>query len=192
MREVQTEPRVDVGYRMSAGAYGFLDITVCNIGQGPAYNIAFHIEQIEGDEAAAGLTEELGELGFVRRGLRYLSPGQEVSTFFTSMFERFDAKVASQVAITVGYANVLGKRYEERFVLDLSELKGMSRIGTPPMQAITKSIDELGKKLASISSHGRLRVDVWTADDREAEESQRRANIESARAGVDQQSDSRT
>ncbi len=68
-------------------------------------------------------------------------------------------------------------------VLDLSELKGISRIGEPPLLKISKQIESIAKNLDHFASgFKRLKVDGYSQADRDAEnaawQSERAALIE--------------
>lgn len=182
MRQAQTEPRIDIGYRMRDEVFGFLDIATRNIGLGPAYNIEFSFSQVAGDPDASGLIRELEEIGFLRSGIKYLSPGQELKTFFTSTFERFEAKIASQISVKVTYKNAAGHKFEETFVVDLSELRGITRVGEPAASTIAKHIEKISRTFDGVAANGRLIVDVYTSEDRRSEQAEREARYEEIRA----------
>jgi hypothetical protein len=66
-----------------------------------------------------------------------------------------------------------GRKFEDRCLLDLSELKGISRIGTPPLQNIEKHLLAIQKEMEKWSRSGaRLKADVFTQADRDAEQAE--------------------
>lgn len=181
MRQAQTEPHVDVSFKMRDETLGFLDIAVRNIGIGPAYDIHFSIHQVAGDLVAAGLMKELKEIHFLQSGVRYISPGQELKSFFTSMYERYDAKLVSQISIEITYKNAVGSNFKENFLLDFSELKGITRIGEPPLLTIAKHVKKLSEEFDKVTSSGRLRVDTFTSEDRRSEQLERQRRLDESR-----------
>ncbi len=168
MRQVQTEPRVQVTYRVSETWINFLDISIKNIGLGPAYDITFSIKSQTESKGAAELLQRLSQLASFSRGLTYLGPAQEFSSFWTSLVEGDSSKVDSRFVITCAYRSVTGANYKHDCIVDLSELKGSSRIGDPPLQQIAKYVEQLSKDVSKISK-GRLDVDVHTSGDRDNE-----------------------
>lgn len=176
MRHAQTEPRVDVIHRPRDEWIALIDVAVKNIGLGPAYDIQFDISPLAGGETAEKLVAELKEKNYLHNGLKYLSPGQEIASFFTNANENFDAKMKAQVLIKVSYKSATGTKYDNEYLIDLSELKGMQRIGEPPLYKISKNIEEIKKDIGHFASgFRRLKADVYTSEDRERAEEERRA-----------------
>jgi hypothetical protein len=178
MRQVQTEPRVQVTYRVSEAWINFLNISIGNIGLGPAYDITFSIKSEFESKGAAELLQKLNQLASFSRGLTYLGPAQEFSSFWTSLVEGDSSKVDSRFVITCTYRSVTGTSYSHDCIVDLSELKGSSRVGDPPLQTIAKYVEQLSKDVRQISQ-GRLDVDVYTSENRDSE---RRLNEERIQA----------
>ena len=176
MRHAQTEPRIDVIHRPRDEWIALIDVAVKNIGLGPAYDVQFDIFPLTGGETAEKLVAELKEKNFLHNGLKYLSPGQEIASFFTNANEDFDAKMKSQVLINVSYRSATGTKYNNEYLIDLSELKGMQRIGEPPLYKISKNIEAIKKDIGHFASgFRRLKTDVFTSEDRERAEEERKA-----------------
>ncbi|MEW6608910.1 MAG: hypothetical protein AB1414_15940 [bacterium] len=176
MRHAQTEPRVDVTYRSRDEWIALIDIVVKNIGLGPAYDVKFEITPLTQGEVAKKLVNELQERNFLKTGLNYLSPGQKISSFFTNASEKFDEKMTSQVLIKTSYKSSTGKKYFNEYVVDLSEIKGIERIGEPPLYKIAKNIEAIKKDINQFASgFRRLKTDIYTSEDREKVEAERRA-----------------
>lgn len=179
MREAQTEPSLQVVYRNRDEWINLLDVAVRNIGMGAAYDITFDIraELKEGDRN--DLADSLSKLGCFSKGLVYLGPNQEFTSFWTNLMDGHVSKLDSRVFIHCHYRSATGAKYESQCVLDLSEIKGISRIGEPPLHKIAKQLEAIAKDLNHVTTgFNRLRVDAFTQADRDAE----RAELEVRRA----------
>lgn len=176
MREAQTEPAMQVTYRIRENYLSFPDVVVKNIGMGPARDIRFEISADMPSGDANDAVDSLNKLACFSNGLAYLGPGQEFSSFWTSMYENHASKIQTKVWITCRYRSMSGSKFEDRCLLDLSELKGISRIGTPPLQHIEKHLSAIQKEMEKWSRAGsRLKADVFTQADRDAEQAEREA-----------------
>jgi len=143
MRKAQTEPKVDVTYRVREEWIAHVDIVVRNIGLGGAYDVRFQAAPVTDDEQTHALIRELAEINFIRAGLHYLSPGQQAISFFTNVSENHNSKLHSAFNITVRYASNEGRTFEDHYCIDLSELIGLRRIGEPPLHKMAKSLEAL-------------------------------------------------
>lgn len=179
MREAQTEPSLQVVYRNREEWINLLDVAVRNIGLGPAYDITFEIHAELKDGDTNNLVDSLGKLGCFEKGLVYLGPSQEFTSFWTNLMDGHASKLDTRVFVHCRYRSATGVRYENQCVLDLSELKGISRIGEPPLLKIAKQLESIGKDLNHLTTgFKRLRIDAFSQVDRDAE----RAEWEAQRA----------
>lgn len=179
MREAQTEPHIQVTYKIRDEWINLLDVVVRNIGLGPAYDISFELRAESSNEEKNDLVDSMEKLNCFSKGLVYLGPDQEFSSFWTNLTEGHASKLGTRVLVTCRYRNATGVRYEMPCVLDLSELKGISRIGEPPLIKISKQIESIAKSIDHLASgFKRLKVDGYSQADRDAES----AAWESARA----------
>ncbi|MGH8856650.1 MAG: hypothetical protein ACREXG_01240 [Polaromonas sp.] len=170
MREAQTEPHIQVTYRTRDEWINLLDVAVRNIGLGPAYDITFQLRAEHIGDGTNDLVDSLGKLGCFSNGLAYLGPNQEFSSFWTSLMDGHASKLDTRVLVNCRYRSATGTRYEIQCVLDLSELKGISRIGEPPLLKIGKQLESMAKDLNHLTTgFKRLKVDGFTQADREAE-----------------------
>jgi hypothetical protein len=170
MRQVQTEPRVQVTYRTRDEWINFLDVSVKNIGLGPAQNLRFEVKSLTDNPGAQELIDSLMKLGAFKGGLNYLGPNHQFSSFWSSLMDGNPTKVESRIHVICRYESVTGTKYEHDFILDLSELKGSSSIGEPPLLKIAKHLETIEKDLHSaITGFKRLGIDVYSQENRDAE-----------------------
>lgn len=64
-----------------------------------------------------------------------------------------------------------GDEYERSHIVDLSELKGVSRLGTPPLLTIARHVQKVQEDFHRFATGGfrRLRVDTYSQADRNRE-----------------------
>ena len=164
MREAQTEPKISATIQPREEWINFIDMVIQNIGLGPAYNIKFDVkpdfEYVKGSF--------LSELGFMKNGLRYLAPNQKLQFFLTSMTENFEEKTKKPFEIKVTYRNSMGKKYEDVYVIDFSQLIGLRQLGEPSLYKIAKNIEKIQRDLHDLSTHI-MKVIRYTKEDVEEE-----------------------
>jgi hypothetical protein len=170
MREAQTEPHIQVTYKIRDEWINLLDVVVRNIGLGPAYDISFELRAESSSGGKNNLVNSMKKLNCFSKGLVYLGPDQVFSSFWTNLTEDQASKLETRVFVTCRYRNATRVRYEVPCVLDLSELKGISRIGEPPLLKISKQIESIAKSIDHLASgFKRLKVDDYSQADRNAE-----------------------
>jgi hypothetical protein len=170
LREAQTEPRIEVFYRPRDEWIALLDIVIKNIGSGPAYDLTFSCSAIVPNKGSEELLSRLKELKSLSSGIAYLGPGQEFFSYWTRMTDNFKEKLETQILVRSNYRSATGRAYARQHVLDLSELKGVERIGEPPLLKIAKNVEKFQEQMQRLSTgFEKLKVDVFTHDDRERE-----------------------
>jgi hypothetical protein len=182
VRRAQTMPKIAVYYRTRDEWMALLDIIVRNIGLGPAYDVQFDLQPVTTGPGTEQLMKELRERNIFSTGLRFLAPTQEYSSFFTNVTEQFDEKMAAQIRVTVRYVDSARVAHIDEYTIDLSELRGMVRIGEPPLLKIAKQIEKMAQELTHLAGgQRRLQADVYTVADRTAEREKRTAQLEEMR-----------
>ncbi len=170
MRQAQTEPKVEVVIKPREEWISLIHVYVRNIGLGPAYDISFTITAEKGGEGAQALIADFTKANFLRTGLTYLGPGQELISGFSQMTEKFDQKIESVLIFEVRYRSATGKAYQENFRIDFSEFKGRTQIGKPHLYAIAQHLEKIQKDFHHLATgFKRLKADVYNNDDRERE-----------------------
>lgn len=182
MRHAQTTPKVAVFYRNRDEWISLLDVVVKNIGLGPAYDVSFQLGAEPASSGADALLADLQERNLFSSGVRFLAPGQEYSSYFTNVTEKFEEKMAARIRILVRYRAASGNRYTDEYTIDLSEIRGMVEIGKPPLLEIAKHTEQIAKALTALSSGTRrLKTDTYDSEDRAAERARSEAWLEDAR-----------
>lgn len=152
MREAQTQPHVVVRVDSSILELGFLNLLVENVGQGPAYDVTFALDA--DFEMEKG--RRLSQVGFVKHGLKYLSPRQKFTTFLRSFIgtpnEQLEGPDRLRFTIAVRYRDAAGKRFDERFEIDFAHLVNLMQIGHHPEVTVARSLEKIQKALTDIAS----------------------------------------
>jgi hypothetical protein len=182
MRQVQTEPKLEIIVRSLEIAIHIVRLHIKNIGLGPALNVRFKPTIVSGGDAAARLLTEFTAPNFFSTGVAYLGPGQERLSAYTQMTQDHDGKIAAVLAFNVEYQSATGKQYREVISIDMSEFKGSYQLGKPHLYAIAQSLERIEKDIGHLTSgFRRLRTDVYTAADRQAEQQESREALEAMR-----------
>lgn len=170
MREVQTEPRIEVTLKPFEFAVNIVRLHIKNIGFGPAENLKFKTSVISGGETAQALLNEFTQTNFFTTGLKYFGPSQEVYSHYTQMNRDYDKKIESVLLFEMEYESITGKKYTDKTIIDMSEMKGFYQLGTPSLHSIAKSLENIQKNIANITSgFKRIKTDIYTQADRECE-----------------------
>jgi len=166
MREAQTEPRIYVTIQPREEWVNFIDMIIQNAGLSLAYNIKFEVNP--DFEYAKG--KFLSELGFMKKGLGYLAPYQKLQFFLTNIAENFEEKAKKPFEIKVVYQNSAGKTYEDVYLIDFSQLIGLSQLGEPPLYKIAQNIESIQGDIHNLSTgFYRMKVIRYTKEDVEEE-----------------------
>jgi len=174
MREVQTEPRIEITLKPLDFAINIVRLHIRNIGLGPAKNIRFISRVSSGGEAAKKLLEEFNKTNFLKGGLNYFGPGHELFSRYIKVTKDFDAIIKSVLIYDVEYESITGKKYKDQITIDVSELKGMQRPGKPNLYTIAQSIEAIQKDVSHVvSGFKKIHTNVYTAEDRNREEAER-------------------
>jgi hypothetical protein len=158
-----------------------VNVYVRNIGLGPAYDLSFDITAETGGEGAQALIDDFTRAHFLKTGIKYVGPGQEVVSDYSQLTEKFGDKIESVLVFRVRYKSATGKLYQERFRIDLSEFKGRTQIGKPHLYAIAQHLEEIQRDFHKlVTGFNRISADIYDAEDREREQKEweeRRDNL---------------
>ena len=179
MREVQTEPRIEIALKPLDFAINIVRLHVRNIGLGPAKNVKFSSSVSAVGQGAEKLLEEFNKTNFLKVGLKYFGPNQELHSGYTQVTEDYDAKIASVLIYEVEYESVTGKKYKDQIIIDMSEQEGLIQLGKPNLYSIAQSIEAIQKEFSHVvSGFKKIHSDVYLKEDRDIEHAERIAHIE--------------
>jgi hypothetical protein len=179
MREVQTEPKLQVTVSSFDFAIHIVRLHVRNVGLGPALNVTFKPKVLAGGQSAEKLLAEFTDVNFFSVGLKHFGPGQERVSGYTQLTEDHDGKMASVLAIDVTYSSATGKSYSDSLVVDISELKGSYQLGKPHIYAISQSLEKMQKDIHHLTTgFHRIKANIYTSEDRAEESAEAQARRE--------------
>jgi hypothetical protein len=171
MRQVQTEPKIEVNIEPFDFAINIVRLSIRNIGLGPAINVSFNLRVISGGPTAQTIIEEFTKANFLNIGLKYFGPGQERHSHYTQLTQQYNNKIESVLIMEVIYQSTTGIKYKEQTIIDMSELKGAYQLGTPNFYSMAKSLEKIQKDISHIASgHKKINTQIYTSKDRKKED----------------------
>lgn len=182
MRQVQTEPKIEITIEPFDFAINIVRLHVRNIGIGPAMNVTFNMKIISGGQIAQTLIDEFTKANFLKIGLKYFGPGQERYSHYTQLTQQYNEKIESVLVVETSYQSTTGVNYIEQSIIDMSELKGAYQLGTPNLYSIAKSLEKIQQDISNIvSGHKKISAQIYTEEDRQKEKEALKAFIEENR-----------
>lgn len=170
MRQVQTEPKIEITLKPIEFAINIVRLHIRNIGLGPAIAVRFSPRVISGGDAAKALLADFTQTNFFKVGLAYLGPDRELHSDYTQMTKNYDAKIASVLAFDLEYRSFTDNIYDDTIIIDMSEYKGTYQLGRPNLYSIAQTLEKIQKDIHHITTgFRRIRANVYTTSDREAE-----------------------
>jgi hypothetical protein len=170
MRQVQTEPKIEITIKSFEFAIHIVRLHIRNIGLGPALNVKFNQKVLSGGDAAQALLSDFTQSNFFKTGLNYFGPEQERYSHYSQMTEGHDGKIESVLAIEISYESATGVQYREQATIDMSELKGEYQLGKPNLYSIANSLEKIQADISGIASgHKKIGAEIYTASDRKIE-----------------------
>lgn len=179
MRQVQTEPKIEVTIKSFDNAINIVRLHIRNIGLGPAINVTFNLKVISGGQIAQVLVDEFTKSNFLNIGLKYFGPGQERYSHYTQLTQQYNEKIGSVLIIEISYQSTTGVKYIEQSIIDMSELKGAYQLGTPNLYSMAKSLEKIQKDISNIASeHKKISAHIYTAKDRQKEKDDLKVHLQ--------------
>lgn len=181
LRQVQTEPKIQITIVDLDFAINIVRLSIKNIGQGAARNLRLSPSVVSGSESAEHLLEQFISPNFFHTGLGYLGPGGMVYSGYTSLSDDFEGKSKSILKFKIEYENLTGSKYRDELLLDMSEIRGRYQLGKPNLYAIAKSLEKIQSDIHHLATgFKRLKIEAYDRKDREAERTEREAWLEEA------------
>lgn len=116
---------------------GLLFVAVRNIGDLPAVGISIRFDPpLQGLNGSREISAQA-----LFRGIEFLGPNREISTFLDRSDSFFSRKPATRVAVEVRYAGRDGRRYEETIRHDLEIFRDLAFVPGPPADPAPSIID---------------------------------------------------
>lgn len=176
-REDQSRPFVVVDIQPGTAWYNAFNLVVENIGKTLAKDV-----HIRFDPPIATTLDQYDLAGSVilQEGIPWMPPGRRIVALFDLSHQRLKSDLPMRYDVTVQYSDARGKRQGPlNYVIDLSYLFGLQRLGEYGMHDAAKALREMAKVMKrGVDVHGRWKVWVRDEDKRIEEE-----NVEMAMTG---------
>ncbi len=170
MREVQTEPKIQIQIKPLEFSINIVRLEVKNIGYGPAENVSFSCDVLSGGEDGSNLLKEFTRSNFFNSGLKYFGPNQVMYSGYTQMSKNGNKKMECSFLFKVSFKSVTGKKYKEKCLVDMSEMKGLSQLGKPNLYSIAKSLESIEKTFGYLTTgFKKLHTNIYSSRDRQKE-----------------------
>lgn len=167
MRRAQTDAKVTVRVEPAKETIHFLELIVANEGVGPAYNVKFEILTSSSGKIEPSIKKKINSLGYFNKGIEYLSPNQEISTFLTSILESYDLKIKTSFNIKISYKNSSGEKAEDLYLIDFSIFEGLANIRKSSLNTIAQEIEKIQNDFHKIATgFNELKITTQTKEDR--------------------------
>lgn len=130
----------------------FVDLVLKNSGRGPAKQVKFevvpNINLWQGDDF------KLTHLAFIRDGLGFLAPYQEIRTLFGTYSELVKKPISVHISYLKDDIRGQSKHAFAKFILDVSQYDGISSIGEHPHVEAAKALASLARDVNLINKGG--------------------------------------
>jgi len=174
MRRLQSEPQLELTLQSVPVAMSILRLHLRNVGMGPATDIRITATPLEGGAVAQTILDGFMHVAFMKRGLSYLGPHQEVYSGYTNALQIGEAMWGCIFEIKIAFRGPDKAIREERWIIDFGEHRGNYQLGTPPLEKIEDHLEQISKDLHNaLTGWTRAGFDIYTAEDREKEELER-------------------
>jgi hypothetical protein len=159
MRKAGTDPEIAIYIQQQERWINLLDMVIRNLGNGPAYDISFQVNEKEPLHTDHNLSKILA----LKRGMRYLAPENEFRFYFGSAIDLLKDPIIGPIEITVTYYNRSRVKRKECFTVDITDFQGTMAVGKPPLFEMAEKLNRISTDLHNaIGSEFRLKVDVKT------------------------------
>lgn len=201
IRKAAIEPAIDIYLERSNVAFVLMNVVVENSGSGPARNIQFQFSGIENrplTENEQWVVNQLHKLNILKNGMIALGSDKSRKSYAFSTNDLFpkikDEFFDIKIQIRIMYEDIEGDRFENVVIWDFSEYVGIGEVGggDPTYQSV-KELEKIAKSLDAFkktSSNNRLKVDIYTEDERTKEREKVQAHYQAMKEAQQDSSDS--
>ncbi len=150
MLKANNTPEIAISLRPHEAYIHCVMLCIENIGTGAARNIQFQTDlsfKPDGERA-------LEEVGFLKKGISYLGPGQSIEHFLVSVIGKLDELKKTPLEFSVTYTDAVKQKqkYEHTFYLDFGEDEGLAAIGKSPLHEIAKTTKDIQKDIHHLTT----------------------------------------
>jgi hypothetical protein len=164
LRKAGTEPQVVAYLRPHPRIHGPLQLCLFNVGQGPAFDVAFRV--VRGGEDFGKHQVQIPE---PQVPLTALPQGERYESFIGMACDMLANPTLQPFVVEVRYRDLKKREHIERFTMDVRQLEGLSRVGGDPEQELVSAVKEVASELQKWTTRA-LPVETATRAERRREE----------------------
>lgn len=178
IRRASIRPNLEIYLQSNVASMQLMDLHLENTGPGTAKNIKFTFSGGNSSELKANereMVDKFIKLNMLKTGVSSLAPKEKRSSFIFS-FSELSSNLKEELfkvsfEIQIEYFDTEGYQYISTSVIDLGEYEGITELGGDPSYKLYKEIEKIRNILEGFqgnSSSKKLKVDLFTSEDREA------------------------
>jgi len=150
LRKLQNSPNVITIIEPFSERASLVEMVLKNVGFGPAFNIKIKVQP---DFMCYSGKKLLSQHSFIRKGIRYLAPGEEIRHFLNERSEMSKEEQETIYNGSVVYNDAFGEIYTGSFIINFSARDDIRFIGRK--NKIEESIVEIRKDIHTfVEKHG--------------------------------------
>lgn len=157
LRKAGTEPKVIAHFEMHPSGNGVIQLSLSNVGKGPALDVSFSFEYESGEFENYDL---LFDYGKERPAMTMIGQGEKFSFSFAignRLFSPKDDKVSKELRpfnVKINWKSLANKKqYSEKYLLDISAYKSLpGLIEKPSIVIIAEELQKINKNISQIIS----------------------------------------
>lgn len=178
LKRENIRPNVGVQLESSPVGMNFVNVKISNLGKGIARKIVIKFVDRAGNEVAKDVdlvVEKFRKLAMFRQGIQTMGIGQEISSFvfsFIDLGKELNGDIFKPyLQINIDFEDVEGNLYSNSFTIDFAQYEGISELGGDPLHQMATEIKKIREQLGKVAGQnaGRIGVDVFNSEDRQAE-----------------------
>lgn len=157
----QTQPFIDIKLEVMPQSINWIRLRISNIGLSSAFNISFNFRVLDKNNQLVieKIIEEFSKIGFVTKGLSYLSKGDARYTAFINLYESYEKRgltsedfFKASFVVGIEFSDLVGRKYKNEFHLNMNELEGHYQIGESDQKKIVNQLEEINKNIKSFKN----------------------------------------
>ncbi|MDB5759744.1 MAG: hypothetical protein JWM30_3033 [Burkholderia sp.] len=178
LKRENIRPNIGIHLTNSPAGIHFMNVKIANSGKGIAKKIRFKFLNRQNKpvtEESDPIVKVFHKLAMFRLGIESLGINQELSSFifsFLDLEQELGSDIFSHfVNIKITFEDTEGNEYQNSFVVDFVQYKGISKLGEDSLNQIAKEIKSIREQLSKVidNSSRRLSVNVFDAGTRAEE-----------------------
>ena len=155
LRLLQTRPKVAVYVEPSKIHINLIELVVRNDGNGPARDITFEVVPSENcNKNCLEILKEIKSLGFVKKGIAYLSPGQEIRSYLINLCKKENIIYSTQFFTKVKYTDIdKNEKFSDQHSIDFGMLEGLKVLGDDPLTSMSNNLKDINNVMNNMRSY---------------------------------------